>query len=99
MSKVCCSMKLLPSARKISAISTVGRFIGPSFSGGWACRRGLESEEYRPDWSSIVDASETGADRSSSLRDQHAPEAFESFLGRCRVPTNGLPSCAAECGE
>src|SRR5688572_16217677 len=86
-------MKLLPCARKISATSTVGRFTRPSSCGDWVSRQALRWREHRRDCEWIEGAAATDGDKLSLLPSRRDPEAFESFLGRCRVLINGLPSC------
>ena len=91
----CRLMNASPCERKMSATSTVGRFIGPSACEEAVSLQDLGWRERRRDWSSIGDAAGTDADRSSLLQDRHGPEEPESFSSRFRAPEDELAAGAS----
>src|SRR5262249_40548929 len=91
---MCWSMKLSPCARKISATSTVGRFIRPSFYGDWVLRRGPKREERRRDCEWPASGAETSGDRLSWIPSRRVPEGLGSFSDLFHAPTGGSPNYA-----
>src|SRR5882762_1169833 len=88
----CCSQKLLPAARTMSATSRVGRLIASSASWNALLRRAWKPRWLRADWEQPAGVGVTNADKPSYRRAWRVPEEPGWCADRLRLPACGLQS-------